>query len=127
MAPILSGLASIVTEKFALLFWQNPDAFPTEQIGDIASKMIDFSLYHFHPVIPLPPGYEVYDFTQSYDPNRTLKSPYGIGRYNEDRRGMYTSELFASENPEKARTIHVGIDIAAPLGSPVHAFFEGEI
>jgi murein DD-endopeptidase MepM/ murein hydrolase activator NlpD len=87
--------------------------------------MIDFSRFEFHPVIELPPGYEVYDFTRGYDPNRALASPYGIGRYDEDRRGMYDAALF--RGPEGARTVHMGIDIGAPLGTAVHAFFAGEI
>lgn len=87
--------------------------------------MIDFSQYHFHPVIPLPEGYEIYDFTSGYDPQRKMHSPFGIGRYNEDRRGMYEAGIF--QDPEGARTIHVGIDIGAPVGTAVHAFFDGEI
>lgn len=86
--------------------------------------MIDFSLYTFHPVIQLPADYEVYDFSRNYDPHRPLQSPYGIGKYNEQREGMYTTELFTGKNP---RNIHVGIDIAGPVGTPVHAFWEGEI
>lgn len=87
--------------------------------------MVDFSPYTFHPVIPLPPGYEVYDFTRSYDPNRPLKTPFGIGRYNEKRAGMYTTELF--KDPAGVRNIHIGIDIAAPVGTAVHSFWQGEI
>ena len=87
--------------------------------------MIHFSSFRFQPVIPLSAGYEVFDFTGGYDPERDLKSPFGIGRYNEDRRGMYDASLFqAAEGP---RTIHMGIDIGSPVGTPVHAFFEGEI
>lgn len=85
--------------------------------------MIQFSQYKFHPVIALPPDYEVYDFTRGYDPNRSLSSPFGVGRYNEDRRGMYKAEIFTKE----MRTIHMGIDIGAPIGTPVHAFYAGEI
>lgn len=84
--------------------------------------MIDFSAYQFHPVIHLPDNYEVFDFTKGYDPNRALLSGFGIGRYNEKRVGMYTSELFAGR-----RDIHMGIDIGAPVGTPIHAFYEGEI
>ena len=87
--------------------------------------MIDFAHFRFHPVILLPGGYEIYDFTKGYDPSRSLSSPYGIGRYDEDRRGMYEAALFQSE--EGARTIHMGIDIGAPVGTPVHAFYAGEI
>lgn len=76
----------------------------------------------FAPVIDLPEDYEVYDFTGGYDPNRTLASQYGIGRYNEVRPGMYEGEQF-----EGIRNIHVGIDIAAPAQESVHAFYEGSI
>ncbi len=89
--------------------------------------MIDFSLFQFRPVIRLPVGYEVYDFSQNYDSNRKLTSPFGVGKYNEDRRGMYTTKLFAGEKDGDSRTIHMGIDIGAPVGCPVHAFFDGEV
>ena len=86
----------------------------------------DFSKFEFYPVIALPQGYEVYDFTKAYDPNRERKSLYGVGRYNERRPGMYSTDLFKPES-EEARDIHIGIDIAAPVGTPVHAFYEGKI
>jgi murein DD-endopeptidase MepM/ murein hydrolase activator NlpD len=76
----------------------------------------------FQPVIALPEEYEVYDFTTGYDPDRILRTTYGIGRYNERRPGMYEGEQF-----EGIRDVHVGIDIAAPAGEPVHAFYEGVI
>jgi murein DD-endopeptidase MepM/ murein hydrolase activator NlpD len=78
--------------------------------------------FQFLPVVKLPADYEVYDFTQGYDEQRKLTSAYGIGRYLEKRAGMYDQELFSGE-----RNIHVGIDIAAPAGEPVMAFFDGDI
>lgn len=84
--------------------------------------MIDFSKYQFHPVIKIPKDYEVYDFTQGYDENRPLKTPYGIGKYNEKRKNMYVGELYKDQ-----RDIHMGIDIGAPVGDSVHAFYDGEI
>ncbi len=90
-------------------------------------EMIDFSAYRFHSVIDLPPDYTVFDFTKGYDPVRPLESPFGIGRYDENRRGMYNAGLFNGEDPASARTIHMGIDIAAPVGFPVRAFFAGEV
>ena len=84
--------------------------------------MLDARGYQFHSVILLPADYEVYDFTKGYDPTRTLKSPYGVGKYDEKRAGMYSTPLFAG-----ARDIHVGIDLGAPVGEPVHAFHDGEI
>ena len=76
----------------------------------------------FAPVIDLPADYEVYDFTTGYDPGRVLASPYGVGRYDEKRRGVYTTALFAG-----ARDIHVGIDLAAPVGEAIHAFANGTV
>jgi murein DD-endopeptidase MepM/ murein hydrolase activator NlpD len=84
---------------------------------------IDFARHRFHAVIHLPAEYEVFDFTRGYDPFRPMKSPYGIGRYNEKRKDVYTTGLFTAG----ARDIHVGIDIAAPVGTPIHAFADGEI
>lgn len=75
----------------------------------------------FHPVVVLPPSYEVYDFTAGYDPERARASAWGVGRYDERRVGMYTDPLFAQD----ARDLHVGVDIAAPVGVAVHAFSEG--
>lgn len=84
--------------------------------------MINFTKYSFHPVIHLPKGYDVYDFSQGYDENRFLKIPYGVGKYNEKRINMYKGELYAT-----GRDIHMGIDIGAPVGTPVHAFYEGKV
>lgn len=81
----------------------------------------------FRAVVDLPPGYEVYDFTSGYDPVRARTSLFGVGRYDERRRGMYVSELFSSDSSEEMRDVHVGVDIAAPVGTPVHAFFDGEV
>lgn len=86
---------------------------------------MDYTQFNFHPVVELPANYEVADFTQGYDPHRDLKSGYVVGRYNEDRRGMYTTALFLGS--DAPRTIHMGIDIGAPLGTPVHAFYAGEV
>ncbi len=77
----------------------------------------------YHPVIKLPNIIELYDFSKGYDANRTLQSPFGIGKYNEHRPGMYTGELFETE----ARTIHMGIDIGAPVHTPIYAFDNGRI
>jgi len=77
----------------------------------------------FHPVIHLPPNVEVYDFTQGYDPQR-LRDSYGVGKYGEKRKNMYTSSLFQEKEP---RDIHLGIDIAAPVGESIYAFDDGII
>lgn len=83
----------------------------------------DLSPWRLHPVIDLPVACEVFDFTRGYDPERALASPYGIGRYDEKRPGMYTTALFARDR----RDVHVGVDLAAPVGTAVRAFFDGVI
>lgn len=84
--------------------------------------MINFTPYAFHPVVELPENYEVRDFTTPNNPNREPSLPYSIGRYDEDRVNLYTQDLF-----EGRRTVHMGIDIGAPVETPVYAFWEGTI
>lgn len=68
---------------------------------------------------------EIFDFTEKYDARRPLLQPFGIGRYNENRRGMYEADLFKTgKNP---RTIHMGIDIGAAEGTPVFSPLAGKI
>ncbi|CAN5640661.1 hypothetical protein BH10BDE1_BH10BDE1_11400 [soil metagenome] len=68
---------------------------------------------------------EVFDFTEGYDPNRQLNARFGIGRFGEDRVGMYETTLFKSA--EEPRTVHMGLDIGAAEGTPVFAPLDGEI
>ena len=79
--------------------------------------MIDFSSRKFHPVVHLPEEVEIRDFTKPAHMQQPPKLPFSIGRYNEDRVGMYVHDLF-----EGQRTVHMGIDIGAPLHTPVFAF-----
>jgi len=52
----------------------------------------------------------------------------GLGRYDEPRR-LYASDMFAGgAGPlEERRTLHLGIDLFAPAGSPVHAPLAGTV
>jgi len=52
----------------------------------------------------------------------------GIGRYDEPRL-LYTSALFgASKNPtDECRTVHLGIDLFASPGAPIHAPLDGVV
>ncbi len=76
----------------------------------------------FHDVIKMPDEYWVFDFTRG--PNTEWDCPfdYQVGRYDEHRPGMYTTELFANE-----RDLHVGIDLGGPVGTPIYAFSDGVI
>ena len=82
---------------------------------------------NFHPVIVLPENYEVFDFSEGYDPERNLKYPYGVGKYNEHRPTMYEGEQFHYETSLHQRTVHIGIDIAAPVQTDIYAFEKGVV
>ena len=83
------------------------------------SKPLDFQGYNFHFIVDLPELYHVHDFTNGIE---TSPHEYSVGKYDENRKGLYESELFEGE-----RTHHVGIDIGGPVGTPVFAFYRGKI
>ena len=76
----------------------------------------------FHPVINLPEEYWVFDFTRGEDKAWVCPYEYQIGRYDEYRPGMYTSDLFGG-----VRDVHIGLDIGAPIDTPIYAFSDGII
>lgn len=78
----------------------------------------------FFPVIKLPEGIVVktLDLSNGMAEAELKKFPFAFGRYNEDRKGVYTAALF-----EGVRTIHMGVDLFAPVGNLVFAFADGVI
>ncbi len=85
--------------------------------------MVDFSRHRFHPVVRMPPGYDVLDFTVPASRRPPSSSAFSVGRYDEDR-VIYTQDLFGGDD---RRTVHVGVDLGAPVGTPVHAFAAGVV
>jgi murein DD-endopeptidase MepM/ murein hydrolase activator NlpD len=84
----------------------------------------DFSAYNFAPIMNYPDQerMKVFDFTAGYDPDYVGSFKWGIGKYDEKRRGMYTAPQY-----ENRRNIHMGIDIWSEAGQPVFSFYDGVI
>ena len=94
-------------------FFQNIDLIP---------EVPDISNISFENIIDLPDNVYVHDFESNNKFQKTSHS-FSIGRYNEKRPNMYEGDLFEKTN----RFIHLGIDIGAPVGTPVKSFYKGEI
>ncbi len=75
----------------------------------------------FHPIVHLPEEYWVLNL-QKPQTHWNQQYEFTIGRYDEDRKGMYTQALFGGE-----RTIHVGLDIGGPAQTSIYAFEDGII
>ena len=74
----------------------------------------------YHPIVILPEEPTVLDLTSSgnFDSENYI---WSIGRYDEVRT-IYTSDLFSG-----GRTVHVGLDIGGPVGTPILSFFDGVV
>jgi len=71
----------------------------------------------------LPTREEALEFAKTQKQSKL----FDVGRFDEDRRGMYTSSLFDAKDDEKRRTIHVGIDLGGPVGVKIYSFVDGVI
>lgn len=57
-------------------------------------------------------------------PSKTAQKKYfTVGRYDEYRVDMYTSDLF----DDGSRNLHIGIDLGAPVGYPIYSFWDGNV
>lgn len=73
-----------------------------------------------HPILTFGAPPRLLDLTEARASMR-VDTPWWIGRYDEDRRNLYATALFTAE----ARTVHMGIDLGGPVGTPVHACADG--
>jgi murein DD-endopeptidase MepM/ murein hydrolase activator NlpD len=83
------------------------------------------------PSISLPTGGQRPDMPafsdRAFDAWFTAQGvPYGLGLYGENRT-VYASDQFADRASHERRTVHLGVDVFAPAGTPVHAPFAGKV
>ena len=76
----------------------------------------------YHPVVAMPAGYDVLDFTVPPDQRAPRTSAWSVGRYDEPRPTLYDQPMFGGD-----RILHVGIDLGGPAGSDVFAFWGGRV
>lgn len=74
----------------------------------------------YYPVIDIGEKWNVLDLSEGYVPETITLDPPSIGRYNEKRHNMYTSDFY-----EGKRNVHMGIDVWMPAGTPVYSFSDG--
>eukprot|EP00038_Savillea_parva_P013960 m.213504 g.213504 ORF g.213504 m.213504 type:complete len:221 (-) comp26641_c0_seq1:9-671(-) len=83
-------------------------------------RHIQWAANAWHPAVVMPAVYTVLDMTDDgWEPQSTDGS-WCVGRYDEKRRGVYTTPLFGG-----VRDVHVGLDIGGPIGTPVLSIANG--
>lgn len=55
-----------------------------------------------------------------------IGADYGLGLYGENRSVYATAQFADTASPER-RTVHLGVDVFAPAGTPVYAPFDGRV
>ena len=80
------------------------------------------------PVVTAPlAGAPVLDWTPGSAGTGTPPAELpALGRYLEER-AIYTAEAFATEDPAERRTVHLGVDVFLPAGTPVLAPLDGVV
>jgi peptidoglycan LD-endopeptidase LytH len=81
-----------------------------------------FNTEVFSPVMKPAKPLRAVDLSNGGYPSNVIDQEWLVGGYLENRKGMYTSEVFGG-----IRYIHLGIDIWAKAGSPVFAVTDGVV
>ena len=76
---------------------------------------------HVHRIVVMPQSPVVLDLSVPLAAIPDPGTPWTLGRYGEHR-GIYTQALF-----DGSRTVHMGLDLGGPVGTPVHAPLAGTV
>lgn len=115
----------MITELENALIKNRADFHPVVKFDPVNEKLFQFNFTDSNAALAAP---EIADTKLFSDyVTRTLKThkaTYGIGGYKENRTLYRRSELFAGE---ETRSLHLGVDIWGPAGTPVYAALGGMV
>ena len=115
----------MISELENALIKYGGDFHPVINFDSAKEKLFHFDFTDNNKVLGAS---EIADTSQFTDYiNRTLKAndaTYGIGGYKENRTLYRRSNLF---DGEETRSLHLGIDIWGPVGTPVYAALGGRV
>jgi len=101
------------------------------RLGQAESTLTAYRLREACGYDPVPHARAVRAYLATTAAAGVLRVPYTVGGYLEDR-DVYTSGLFLTghrdhEGEPERRTVHLGVDLWAPAGTPVHAPLDGVV
>jgi peptidoglycan LD-endopeptidase LytH len=115
----------MLTDLENTLIKNRADFHPVVKFDATKEKLFHFDFTDNNKVLGASEIADTTLFTEYID--RTLKlnnASFGIGGYKENRKLYRRSELFAGE---EARSLHLGVDIWGPAGTPVYAALGGMV
>lgn len=115
----------MITELENALIKNRPDFHPVVNFDPAIEKLFHFDLTEANKALNADAIADTNLFAEYV--NHTLKASgakYGIGGYKENRKLYSRSDLFTGEEP---RSVHLGIDIWGPAGTPVYAALGGMV
>jgi peptidoglycan LD-endopeptidase LytH len=115
----------MITELENALIKNRPDFHPVVDFDPAKEKLFHFDLTEANKALNADIIADTNLFAEYV--NHTLKAngaKYGIGGYKENRKLYSRSDLFGGE---ESRSVHLGIDIWGPAGTPVYAALGGMV
>jgi murein DD-endopeptidase MepM/ murein hydrolase activator NlpD len=115
----------MITELENALIKNRPDFHPVVDFDPAIEKLFHFDLTDANKALHADTIADTNLFAEYV--NHTLQTngaKYGIGGYKENRKLYSRSDLFTGDEP---RSVHLGIDIWGPAGTPVYAALGGMV